>query len=764
MITIKNKIFDIKTHSTSYIFYVNDSGYLCHLYYGARLDNYSLESLIEPAEFGIGNGIVDRTMPNLSMENTCFEISTIGKGDVREHFIEIIAHDTSYINSFVYDSHEVLFDYAHPDLAYAKKNSSNTEILKITLVEKRLDITLELYYQIFDDSDVLVKWSRVICNGNPFTLQRLMSSQLDLDTYDYTLHSLHGKWINEANLSSQKVENKIIIDSKCGTSSSRHNPFFFLQNEHEVYGFNLIYSGNHQNIIEKNSFDKTRVLQGIHDFHFQYDLKEGESFTSAQAVLTFSNSGVCGMQKNMHSFVLDHIIPQKFAYKERPILINSWEANYFDFNEARLVKLAKKAKEVGIELFVLDDGWFSNRNDDKSSLGDWYVNTKKLPNGLDGLAKKINALGLDFGLWIEPEMISVDSELYRAHPEYAVTIDENYQLGRNQLILDLTNLDVIKYLKETFYTVLRSANISYIKWDMNRIFSDMYGSTLSHQGMFFHEYQKGLVEFYTYLTESFPDILFENCASGGNRFDLGMLCFSPQIWASDNTDAYERLKIQSNLLLGYPQSTMGSHVSAKINHQTLRHTPLSSRFNIAAFGALGYELNLVECSKDDLDEIASQVAFYKEHRMLFQYGTIEVKTFGNYYQFNIVDRENKKGALMIMNGLTKPHNPSVKVRYPFLLDSEKVTVQVRRQQIKVKEFGDLVNTITPIHVKQESLFHNMIDTFYKMESEQHEFTTSPEQLTTAGFYLPTGFCAIGYNEKTRLFKDFDSRMYIIAKV
>ena len=339
--------------------------------------------------------------------------------------------------------------------------------------------------------------------------------------------------------------------------------------------------------------------------------------------MTFSSHGLTPLSNQFHDCINRHLINQNHQYKERPILINNWEATYFDFNEKKLLAIAKKANKLGIELFCLDDGWFGKRNDDYSSLGDWYYNKKKLPRGVTRIANKINKLGLDFGIWVEPEMVNEDSDLYRAHPNWAIQVpNQEPSLGRNQLILDLTNHEVREYLKNTLESLFSSANITYVKWDMNRNFSDVFSSNLDSesQGKFYHLYVLGLYEILEYLTTKFPHILFESCSSGGNRFDLGMLYYMPQTWTSDNTDAFERLLIQEGTSMLYPLSTISNHVSGDRSHQVFRHTPLETRFNVSCFGVLGYELDLTQLTPFDTKVITKQIEFYKSHRNLFQYG------------------------------------------------------------------------------------------------------------------------------------------------
>ena len=480
--------------------------------------------------------------------------------------------------------------------------------------------------------------------------------------------------------------------------------------------------------------------------------------------MTYSYDGPNFMSQNMHQFIREHIVRGSWKYKERPILLNSWEANYFDINERKLVNLALKAKEVGIELFVMDDGWFSKRNDDTSSLGDWYPNTKKLPGGLKRIAGKINRLGLDFGLWVEPEMVNVDSDLYRNHPEWVIEIpDKNHSEGRNQRMLDLCQEAVQNYVIEEMSKVFSSANISYVKWDMNRTFTDCYSKKLSNnqQMEVAHRYVLGLYRCMKELTTRFPDILFEGCAAGGNRFDLGILCYFPQIWASDNTDALCRTHIQDGYSYGYPLSVFSAHVSNCPNHQTLRNTPLETRFAVASFGLLGYECNLCDMKKEELEKIKEQISLYKKWRDIFQFGTFYRSRNDNIVEWTCVSKDQTKAVGMIIQKRVQPNTQYEYYKPQGLCEDKRYHFYNRELKYNLKDFGDLVNTATPIHIKQDSVAHNIIAKFVKMDGEREDFISYGDTLMYGGVKLKPGFSANGYNQNVRFFPDFASRMYFM---
>ena len=633
---------------------------------------------------------------------------------------------------------------------------------------------LELHYSVFEERDVIVKSSKIINTGlAPVYVRRLMSNQLDFESFDYVFTTFTGAWAREMERKDNRISSgKYVNSSYTGTSSNRANPFVMLSEEKTTedsgicYGINLIYSGNHYECCEVNSYGKLRFVSGINPNSFEYRLEVGEELEAPESVMTFSPNGFNGMSQRMHSFVRNCIVRGTWKKKLRPVLLNSWEAAYFDINESKLLRLAKAGKEAGIELFVMDDGWFGQRDDDSSSLGDWFVNKKKLPNGVGGLCKKINDLGLMFGIWIEPEMVNVKSELYRTHPDWTIEIPgKNHSEGRNQRILDLANPDVVDYMIKQIEELLSSANIDYVKWDMNRTFTDYYSNYLpkERQGETGHRYVLGLYKMMKTLTQKFPKILFEGCSAGGNRFDLGILSYFPQIWASDNTDAVYRVKAMTSYSYGYPMSTVTAHVSACPNHQTLRTTPLQTRFNVAAFGVCGYECNFCDMNKEELKEIKTQINIYKEWRNILQYGHFYRGRNDNIHEWTCVSDDKKKALGMIMQELVVP-NTQFHQYFPKGLDKKsKYSFNNREIRYNIKEFGDLVNTVSPIHIKQDSLMHNVLAKHVTMPGETEQYIASGSVLM-GGVKLKQAFAATGYNENTRYFQDFASRIYFMEGV
>lgn len=782
MIYNEKDLFVLETKDTSYCFRVMPQGHLEHLYYGKKINlEHGWDPLIQKTEFLGGTQIVySKEFPNVGLEDLNLELSSYGKGDIREAFIDITHEDGSSTSDFKFKEARILNEKKELDTlpsAYLPDQGTEPVNLEIELYDSNYDITLILIYSVFYDSNVITRSAKLInTSDGKIWLERIMSSQLDLEPDDYVVSTFHGSWAREMNRYDTPIQAGIIVnDSKLGISGNRSNPFFIVSKkntceEHgDCYGFNLIYSGDHYAAVEVNCMGKVRILNGIQPENFRFLLMPGESFEAPEAVMTYSDRGFTGMSHNMHHFIRNHIIRGEWKDRERPVLINSWEANYFKFDEEKLLKQAKVAAEAGIELFVLDDGWFGKRDDDTSSLGDWKENRKKLKSGLKGLAEKINALGMDFGIWVEPEMVSEDSDCYRTHPDWAVRLpDKPHSYGRNQMILDLTRKEVRNYIIEEMTRVFSGANISYVKWDMNRIFSDRYSAFLpaDRQKEFSHRYIMGLYEVIGTLTKRFPHILFESCSSGGNRFDLGMLCYMPQIWASDNTDAICRAAFQTGYSYGYPLTVVGAHVSGCPNHQTLRNTSAETRFEVAAFGLLGYECNLAEFSKEEFKAVKEQIAFYKKHRKTLQFGDFyRIKSNEKgIYQWLCVSPDKSMAIGLHLQKEVVPNLPHAVFRTRGL-DEEAYYRFTNRQQIfNIKEFGGLINMISPIHIKQDSLIHNVIAVVKKMPGEVEDCKASGSVFNHAGVKLKPSFAGTGYNENTRLQKDFSSRMYLWERI
>ncbi len=699
----------LHTKDTSYIINIKDYGKLEQVYYGKKIkedENLNLET--QTSEFA-HSVLYDNKISLDTLEKMSLELGESGKGDFREPMISLKTKN-GYTTDFCYKSHKFLSTRCEICEMPFAKNASET--LEITLLDEMLNLELKLYYNSFYDANVITRHAKLTnLSDDAIEINRFLSFNLDLDNDGYELINFEGDWANEMQEKRQKITAGIYIsDSKVGTSSNRHNPFFMLkQNDAteyfgDCYGFNLIYSSNHAQIVEISPMGKVRVLSGINPHNFSYTLNANAEFYTPEAVLSYSDSGLNALSQNMHSFVSNHIIPENFKQKERPVLINNWEATYFDFDKTKLVALAKQAKAVGIELFVLDDGWFGERNSDKTSLGDWFTNENKLGGTLKELADEINGIGLDFGLWFEPEMISENSELFKAHPEYRLGTGR-ISTGRNQFILDLTKTEVCDFIINAVTNILNSANISYVKWDMNRNFSDVFSDRHANAGELCHRYVLGLYRIFDVLTKKFPNILFEGCSAGGNRFDLGILSYMPQIWASDDTDAHKRVFIQKSISYGYPQSTYGAHVSACPNHQTLRDTPIETRFNISAFGALGYELDLLNLSKNETEIIKKQIEFYKHNRKLLQFGNLyRLATNENKTLFLVLNNEKTKGFIGEFYNLQQPNPTFNKICTKFLDNSTYYEITAREQFITASQellqlapetytgFGDALNS------------------------------------------------------------------------
>ncbi len=770
--------FHLSTANTSYIIRLADSGHPVNLYYGKKLrEKNSYNNMHQTYSLWTGSSTCYSTETgHFSLDTACLEAPLYGKGDYREPFTEINFCNGTRVCDFIYKSHRIYEgENKLQQLPHAFRNNDNVETLELALKDEYTDLTLILSYTVYYERNVITRSSKLINNGDaPVSIEKLMSFNLDFSEADFELLTLDGKWISERNINTRKLSEGIfLIDSKKGVSSANHNPFLCLkrsktsENAGECYGFSLIYSGNHIGLAEVNPYSFTRIQMGINPFDFSWRLEPGEDFQTPEAVLTYSDTGLNGMSRNFHELINNNIVNTAWQYKARPVLINNWEATYFDFNESRLLKLADEAVKLGIELFVLDDGWFGRRDDDHSSLGDWYENRKKLPGGLERLGKKLHAKGLQFGLWVEPEMVNVDSELYKAHPDWAIKIPERpASEGRFQLMLDYANHGVINYMYEVLSNLFRRAGLQYVKWDCNRNLSDLYSNILpeERQKEQAHRYVLGLYRLLERLKNDFPHILFESCASGGNRFDLGMLYYMPQTWTSDNTDAVERISIQYGTSMVFPPSVMGAHVSAAPSHQVLRNTPLETRFNVAAFGLLGYELDLIKLSNFEKKTIKQQIADYKTRRSLFQYGDfyrLKSPFSDNQPLWITVSKDKKNAVLGYYQILQKPNGGFEQLKTVGLEPDMMYNVTTRRQYVNIRAFGNLVNHISPIKLKADGILHTVISNNYMLENEVEEFEAFGDELMFSGIRPYHQFTGTGYTEKTRLIGDFGSRLYFI---
>jgi alpha-galactosidase len=571
--------------------------------------------------------------PNFSLEFTRQEYPCFGTTDFRQPAFEIFQENGSHISDYQYAGYRITA--GKPDLkglphSYTQEDSE-AETLEITLVDSLTKGELVLSYTIFADLPVIARSALFVNKGEQtLRLNRAMSMSVDFPDHDFEWMQFSGAWGRERAPKVRKLEMGVTaIESMRGHSSAHENPFVILKRPNtdedsgEAFGFSFVYSGNFLAQAEVDTYDVTRFTMGINPRGFSWKLTPGESFQTPEVLMTYSNTGLNGLSNSLHTLLRSRVARGYWRDRPRPVLLNNWEATGMEFTEESVLNIARKGAEVGVELFVLDDGWFGHRTE-TSGLGDWFVDKSKLPNGVKGLADKVNALGMNFGIWIEPEMVNEDSELYRTHPEFVLaTPDRRKSLGRSQLVLDFSNPAVVDYIYNMLVKAFDGANISYIKWDMNRSITECYSTYWSkdQQGEVYHRYILGVYSLYEKLLAKYPHLLFESCASGGSRFDAGMLYYAPQAWCSDDTDAAERVKIQYGSSYGYPISSWGSHVSECPNQQLGRTTPLSTRANVAFFGAFGYEMDLNALSDQEIEQVKEQVKFMKEHRALIQFGS-----------------------------------------------------------------------------------------------------------------------------------------------
>ena len=628
------KLFHIRGNQSSYLIQIIRDGYLAHLFWGGRIAEYHESAEVRHFDraFSPNPYSDDRTF---SLDTLPQEYPAFGNTDFRTPAIQLEWEDGSRITDFRYENHQIYSGkkaLSGLPSTYVEIDTEATT-LEIILKDTLYPVKIVLAYTIFKGTDILTR-SVQIRNLSEQTIKIIKAASVNIDFRDseYTLINLSGTWGVERQEIRRPLQPGVVsIESRRGASSHQHNPFVALmrpgttETDGEVYALNLVYSGNFLAQIEVDGFNTTRLNMGINPFEFTWQLAPGDQFQSPEVVMAYSPKGLGQLSRSLHSLYRQNLCRGKHRDQERPILINNWEATYFDFNEETILGIARSASALGIELMVLDDGWFGQRNDDLSSLGDWTVNLTKLPNGLKGLANQIQAAGMQFGLWVEPEMISPNSDLYRAHPDWCLHVPgRNRSEGRNQLILDLSRSDVQDYIIQFMKTILDNRAIRYIKWDMNRNITEAGSALLSsnQQKEVMHRYILGLYRILEEVVNYNPDVLFESCSGGGGRFDPGMLYYMPQTWTSDNTDAICRLRIQQGTSLAYPAISMGSHVSAVPNHQVHRITDLNMRGDVAMAGNFGYELDLRSLSDEDRDRMVEQIAFYKKIRPIVQFGDL----------------------------------------------------------------------------------------------------------------------------------------------
>ncbi len=623
----KTGIFKLDTKTSTYAMTVFEQGYLVHLYYGAKLPDANLKHLMYRGWFDSlspqAPGVED---PMFSADISPLEYPTNGAGDFRISALSVRGAGGDTVTDVRYVSHRITKGKpVLPGLPACFAGEDEAETLELQLEDKVTGVKVFLLYTVFENYGAMTRSVRVENGGaSPVELERVYSACLDMPTMDLDMVHLYGKWAKENTTVRHPLQHGIqSIRSKRGMTGPNHNPFLALARHDateemgEAYGVSLVYSGNFAMDVEVDTRGCPRVLAGINPDDFRWRLEPGEAFVSPEAVLVYSGGGLGGMSRTFHHFYMDHLMRSQWTKKKRPLLINSWEAAFFDFDGDKLVEFAKEAKELGIEMLVMDDGWFGARNDDFRGLGDWTVNEKKLGGSLAGLVERVNALGVKFGIWYEPEMINPDSDLYRAHPDWAISVPgRGKSLSRHQCVLDMTHQDVRDNIFRQMYDVISTCNIEYIKWDCNRHITEAASAQLppERQGEFFHRYVLGVYELMDRVTTAFPHILLENCSSGGGRFDPGMLYYSPQIWASDNTDPIERLSIQFGASLCYPAASMGAHVSMN------PRTGIETRGNVALCGTFGYELDPRKLTEAEKETVKKQVADYHKYYDLIHYG------------------------------------------------------------------------------------------------------------------------------------------------
>ena len=683
----KDRIFTLQTKNTTYQMQVDRYGFLLHLYYGKKTDT-CMDYLLTYYDRGFSGNPYDAgedrtySMDTLPQEFPCY-----GNGDFRSTAFAVENADGSMSCDLRYKSHKIFegkYNLEGLPAVYASEEEAQT--LEILMEDPVTGVKVVLLYGVLPAQDII---TRSVCVKNESSgkiyLNKIESASLDFLYGDYELLTFYGRHAMERNVQRVPVVHGTQkIGSVRGTSSHQYNPMMILaekettEDKGNCYAMSFVYSGCFQGEVLKDQLNQTRMMLGLQEEAFRYPLEAGEMFQAPEVILSYSSEGMNRLSQNLHHCIRQHICRGKYKEEIRPILINSWEAAYFDFTGDTIYELAKAAKEVNIDMLVMDDGWFGKRDDDNSGLGDWFVNEKKLGGTLGNLIKRINDLGVKFGIWIEPEMVSEDSDLYRKHPDWALTVPgRNPVRSRNQLVLDFSRKEVVDEIYDQICKVLDQGNIEYVKWDMNRSLMDVYSATTRDQGRVLHDYVLGLYDFLERLVQRYPNLLIEGCSGGGGRFDAGMMYYTPQIWCSDNTDAIDRLRIQYGTSFGYPVSVVGSHVSAVPNHQTGRKTPLHTRGVVAMSGTFGYELNLMKLSEEEKQEIREQIAEYKSYAPIIQNGLyyrLSNPTTEEICAWEFVHTDEKEQSKVLLNIVMQVIHGNMTVNYVKLQGLEETAV------------------------------------------------------------------------------------------
>lgn len=683
----KDRIFTLQTKNTTYQMQVDRYGFLLHLYYGKKTDT-CMDYLLTYYDRGFSGNPYDAgedrtySMDTLPQEFPCY-----GNGDFRSTAFAVENADGSMSCDLRYKSHKI-FDgkYNLEGLPAVYASEEEAQTLEILMEDPVTGVKVVLLYGVLPAQDIITRSVSVKNESSgKIYLNKIESASLDFLYGDYEILTFYGRHAMERNVQRVPVVHGTQkIGSVRGTSSHQYNPMMILaekettEDKGNCYAMSFVYSGCFQGEVLKDQLNQTRMMLGLQEEAFRYPLETGEMFQAPEVILSYSSEGMNRLSQNLHHCIRQHICRGKYKEEIRPILINSWEAAYFDFTGDTIYELAKAAKEVNIDMLVMDDGWFGKRDDDNSGLGDWFVNEKKLGGTLGNLIKRINDLGVKFGIWIEPEMVSEDSDLYRKHPDWALTVPgRNPVRSRNQLVLDFSRKEVVDEIYDQICKVLDQGNIEYVKWDMNRSLMDVYSATTKDQGRVLHDYVLGLYDFLERLVQRYPNLLIEGCSGGGGRFDAGMMYYTPQIWCSDNTDAIDRLRIQYGTSFGYPVSVVGSHVSAVPNHQTGRKTPLHTRGVVAMSGTFGYELNLMKLSEEEKQEIREQIAEYKSYAPIIQNGLyyrLSNPTTEEICAWEFVHTDEKKQSKVLLNIVMQVIHGNMTVNYVKLQGLEETAV------------------------------------------------------------------------------------------